>query len=167
MAAPEMPLDQLTIEEEIHIAAPPERVFQALVDPGQLAQWWGQKGMYRSKRWTTDVRPGGKWRSEGTGERDGQEYQYEVYGEYLQVDPPRLLEFTWSPSWAGPMNTVVRMELTPSGEGTLLRLRHSGFTSATQVQSHRGWPQVLGWLRGFIEKGETAETRPALPSTGR
>jgi uncharacterized protein YndB with AHSA1/START domain len=165
MAAPEMPLDQLTIEEEIHIAAPPERVFQALVEPGQLAQWWGQKGIYQSQKWTTEVRPGGKWRSEGTSERDGQQYRYEVHGEYLQIDPPRLLEFTWSPSWAGPMNTVIRVELTASGEGTLLRLRHSGFTSAAQVQAHRGWPQVLGWLQSFIEKGETAATRPPSSQT--
>jgi uncharacterized protein YndB with AHSA1/START domain len=165
MAAPEIPFEQNTIEEEIHIAAPPERVFQALIDPQQLVQWWGQKGIYRSKRWTTEVRPGGKWSSEGTGERDGEHYEYEVHGEYRQVDPPRLLEFTWSPSWAGPMNTVVRVELTPVTGGTLLRLRHSGFTTAAEVQSHRGWPQVLGWMRAFIEKGETVEMRAPFTSS--
>lgn len=160
MAAQEIPFEQNIIEQEIHIAAPPERVFQALTDPQQLVQWWGQNGIYRSEHWTTEVRPGGKWRSQGTSQRDGIEHKYEVHGEYLQIDPPRLLEFTWIPSWAGPMNTVVRVELTPSGEGTLLRLRHSGFTTAAEVQAHRGWPQVLGWLRSFIEKGETASSRP-------
>jgi uncharacterized protein YndB with AHSA1/START domain len=162
MAAPEIPLEQNTIEEEIHIAAPPERVFQALTDPQQLVQWWGQKGIYRGKQWTTEVRPGGKWRSEGISERDGQEYEYEVHGEYLQIDPPRLLEFTWIPSWAGPMNTVVRVELSPAPGGTLLRLRHSGFTTAAQVQAHRGWPQVLGWLQSFVEKGESVVTRASF-----
>lgn len=62
------------------------------------------------------------------------------------------------------MNTVVRIELTPSAGGTLMRLRHSGFTTAAQVQAHRGWPQVLGWLRSFIEKGKTVETRGPLPA---
>lgn len=162
MATSQVPFEQNIIEEEIYIAAPPERVFQALIDPQQLVQWWGQRGIYRSEHWSTDVRPEGKWRSEGTSERDGRKYQYEVHGEYLQVDPPRLLEFTWSPSWAGPMNTVVRVELSPSGEGTRLRLRHSGFTTAAQVQAHRGWPQVLGWLQSFMEKGETVAQRAPI-----
>jgi len=35
------------IVSEIHIAAPPARVFQALVDPAQVPQWWGQTGIYR------------------------------------------------------------------------------------------------------------------------
>lgn len=39
MAAPEIPFEQNTIEEEIYIAAPTERVFQALTDPQQLVQW--------------------------------------------------------------------------------------------------------------------------------
>ena len=165
MAAPEIPLEQNTVEEEILIAAPPKRVFQALVDPEQLLQWWGQKGIYRGKRWTTDLRPGGKWRSEGTSERDGS--PFEVHGEYLQIDPPRLLEFTWIASWAGPMNTVVRIELSPSSGGTLVRLRHSGFTTPAQLQAHRGWPQVLGWLQAFLEKGETVSMRTPFSPPNR
>jgi uncharacterized protein YndB with AHSA1/START domain len=162
MAAPEVPFEQNTIEEEIHIAAPPERVFQAFIDPQQLVQWWGQKGIYVGKQWTTDLQPGGKWRSEGTSERDGK--PFEVHGEYLQIDPPRLLEFTWIASWAGAMNTVVRVELKPTSGGTLVRLRHSGFTTAAQVEAHRGWPQVLGWLQSFVEKGETVATRASFSS---
>jgi len=165
MAAPEIPFQGRAIEEEIFIAAPPERVFQALIDPQQLAQWWGQKGIYHGKQWMIDLRPGGKWRTEGTSERGGN--TFEVYGEYLHIDPPRLLEFTWIPSWAGPMNTVVRLELTPASGGTILRLRHSGFTDATQLQAHSGWPQVLGWLRTFIEKGETVATRAPVSSPAK
>jgi uncharacterized protein YndB with AHSA1/START domain len=62
--------DQDSIQVEFHIAAPPERVFQALTDPQQLLQWWGQKGMYRCTNWTTDVRVGGQWRSEGVNDTD-------------------------------------------------------------------------------------------------
>jgi uncharacterized protein YndB with AHSA1/START domain len=160
MAAPDTPFEQDTIEEQIQIAAPPERVFQALIDPQQLVEWWGRKGIYRGKQWTNDVRPGGKWRSEGINDRDGN--RFEVHGEYLQIDPPRLLEFTWIPSWAGPMNTVVRMELTPSPSGTLLRLRHSGFTDPVQLERHRGWTQVLSWLQAYVEKEETVATRAAI-----
>jgi uncharacterized protein YndB with AHSA1/START domain len=34
---------QDAIVSEIHIAAPPERVFQALIDPKQLMQWWNSE----------------------------------------------------------------------------------------------------------------------------
>jgi uncharacterized protein YndB with AHSA1/START domain len=52
--------DQDTIEAEIFIAAPPERVFQALTDPNQMPRWWGQRGMYRITEWKADLRVGGK-----------------------------------------------------------------------------------------------------------
>ena len=68
---------------EIFIAAPPERVFQAITDPKQAPLWWGQKGMYRITEWKGDVRPGGKWSSAGIGD-DGTKFR--VDGEYLEVD---------------------------------------------------------------------------------
>jgi len=34
--------DQDVIVAEIQIAAPPDRVFQAITDPQQVPQWWGQ-----------------------------------------------------------------------------------------------------------------------------
>ena len=39
--------DQDAVVAEIFIAAPPERVFQAMTDPSETSQWWGQTGMYR------------------------------------------------------------------------------------------------------------------------
>ena len=37
---------QDVVQAEINIAAPPARVFQAITDPRQLPQGWGQEGMY-------------------------------------------------------------------------------------------------------------------------
>jgi len=53
------------IVSEIRIAAPPERVFEALVDPSQVVQWWGQQGIYRCTQYESDLRVGGRWRSLG------------------------------------------------------------------------------------------------------
>ncbi|MGA8431909.1 MAG: SRPBCC domain-containing protein [Candidatus Sulfotelmatobacter sp.] len=148
-----------TIVAEIFIAAPPERVFKAITDPAQLSQWWGQKGMYRITERTAEVRPSGKWSSVGVG-ADGTKFR--VDGEYLQVEPPRLLVHTWIASWTGDLKTVVRWELEPSGDrGTLLKIRHQGFAAAPEAaQNHgEGWKRVLGWLLGFAEKGETVDTR--------
>jgi uncharacterized protein YndB with AHSA1/START domain len=97
--------DQDELISELHIAAPPERVFRALIDPQQVLQWWGQAGMYRCTEFHGDVRPGGKWRSVGTG---GPSDKFEVVGEYLEVDPPRLLVYTWMASWTGDVKTTVQ-----------------------------------------------------------
>lgn len=144
---------------EIHIAAPPERVFQALTDPRQVPQWWGQQGTYRCTEFSADLRPGGKWRNSGV-RPDGS--AFEAKGEYLEVDPPRLLVHTWIASWTGDVQTTVRWELVPSGEGTLLKLRHSGLAAHPEIaQNYRGWPFILGWLQAFVERGETSESRKA------
>ena len=54
-----------TIVCEIDIAAPPERVFQAWIDPEQRLAWWGDDQTYRSTKLDSDLRVGGKWRTEG------------------------------------------------------------------------------------------------------
>lgn len=156
--------DRDAIQAEVHIAAPPERVFQALTDPRQLMQWWGQKGMYHHTSWRADVRPGGEWRSDGVSDVNGSPYH--VSGEYVEVDPPRLLSFTWVSSWSAELKTLVRWELQAASGGTLVRLRHSGFAGAAAVaQDHyRGWVHVIGWMQAFVEAGTTVETRPAMAS---
>jgi uncharacterized protein YndB with AHSA1/START domain len=166
--------DQNTVVAEVFIAAPPARVFEAITDPKQMPQWWGQEGMYRITESKIDLRPGGKWSSTGAG-ADGTSFVVE--GEYLEVDPPRLLVHTWLPSWAHPLKTVVRWELEPrsvhglqpsgpkkAGTGTFVRVRQEGFAAAPAAAAGHmeGWKRVLGWLQVFTEDGATVETRPAL-----
>ena len=43
MATATITSDQNTVIAEIFIAAPPARVFEAITDPKQRAQWWGVK----------------------------------------------------------------------------------------------------------------------------
>jgi uncharacterized protein YndB with AHSA1/START domain len=160
--------DRDAIHAEIQIAAPPERVFQALTDPRQLMQWWGQKGMYHSTSWTADVRPGGQWRCEGASDTDGSTYN--VSGEYVDVDPPRLVSYTWLASFSGPIKTLVRWELEADAGGTRVRLHHSGFAAAPEpaVQGHyQGWQRVIAWMLAYVEKGETVASRPAVSQTTR
>ena len=145
------------IESEIHIAAPAERVFQALVDPAKLMQWWGQKGVYQCTSYENELRTGGKWKSVGVGP-DGN--RFEASGEYVEIDRPQSLEYTWMASWTGDFKTSVRWELKPTKEGTLVRIRQSGFAARPEVaQGYRGWPRMLGWLQALLERGETVADR--------
>ena len=179
MATAAITPDQDAIIGEVFVAAPPARVFQALTDPEQVPRWWGQQGMYRVTEWKGDVRPGGKWSSVGVG-ADGSSFR--VDGEYLEVDPPRLLTHTWLKSWAGAKKTVVRWELEAvdvqglhpngpkrAGTGTLVKIRHTGFAGAPEdAKNHSdGWIRVLGWMQAFVEAGQTIDTRSPVSATLR
>jgi uncharacterized protein YndB with AHSA1/START domain len=142
---------------EIFIAAPRERIFEALTDPAQAAQWWGEKGQYSMHNFTMDVRPGGKWFTTGHSALSG---DIKVQGEFLEIDPPRRLAYTWISSWL-PHTTKVLWELEPHNGGTALKLTHTGFASnaeATKAHSH-GWGLALVWLQAYAERGETVATR--------
>jgi len=161
MATATLTPDQNAVIAEIFIAAPPARVFQAISDPNQLPRWWGQDGLYHVTKSTIDLRPGGKWRSDGVGV-DGKEFYVE--GEYLEVEPPRVLVHTWFGSFH-QQKTVVRWELEPetvnalhpsgprkSGTGTRVRVTHEGFAgNVKSAEDHgNGWKRVLGWLDAFV-----------------
>jgi uncharacterized protein YndB with AHSA1/START domain len=163
MATATITPDQDAVVAEIFIAAPPARVFQAISDPSQLPRWWGQDNLYHVTKSIMDVRPGGKWRSEGKG-ADGTAFYVE--GEYVEVDPPRLLVHTWNSSY-DTARTLVRWELEPqtvnalhpsgprkTGTGTLVRVTQSRFAgNFKSAQSHgEGWKRVLGWLQKFVEE---------------
>jgi uncharacterized protein YndB with AHSA1/START domain len=171
MATSAVTPDNDAVVAEVFIAAPPERVFQAITDPKQMPLWWGQQGLYRVTEFKADVRPGGKWQSDGVG-ADGTSFRVE--GEYLEVDRPHLLVHTWISSYAGQLKTVVRWELEARemrglqhkgpqriGTGTFVKIRHEGFAGMPeQAKSHgNGWLRVLGWMQTFVEEGKTIDTR--------
>jgi uncharacterized protein YndB with AHSA1/START domain len=138
-----------TIVQEIVIKAPAERIFEALTDPAQRIKWWGAEGRFQTTHMESDLHPGGKWmmRGNGVGGRP-----FTVMGEYRQIEPPRLLIFTWLPDWQGDaVETLVRFELTENSGLTTVRLTHSGLTTESSRLSHKGWPQILTWLQAYSE----------------
>ena len=114
-----------TIRESVDIAAPPERVFDALTDPGQLARWWGAPDTYRTDAWTVDPRPGGAL---GATTRDASGREGSARGEYRIVDRPRTLEHTWHPD-DEPAPSLVRFDLEPAAvrgvPGTRVTVTHT------------------------------------------
>ncbi|HTK28427.1 MAG TPA: SRPBCC domain-containing protein [Vicinamibacterales bacterium] len=140
-----------TIVEEISIAAPAAKVFDAIVEPAQRAAWWGAPDRFQTTHMESDLRPGGRWSMGGIGMNGG---PFVVRGEYRVVDRPRVVEFTWLPDWqADAAETVVRIELEETQGVTRVRLIHSGLTDSGRA-SHRGWPQVLTWLRTYAERND-------------
>ncbi len=140
------------VVETIAIEAPIEAVFAALTVPEQLVQWWGSEDTYHVTAMEADLRPGGAWKTTGTG-RDGKSFS--VSGTYRAVNAPRLVEFTWRYDWsaASAPETLVRYDLSEGDGVTNLTVTHSGFTDVADRDDHvRGWKTVLGWVRGFVAK---------------
>jgi uncharacterized protein YndB with AHSA1/START domain len=134
------------IVAEITINAPAERVFEAIVDPRQRVAWWGVKGRFETKEMESDLRVGGAWVMRGTA-MEGRPFT--LRGEYLQVERPRLLEFTFT-DWE-EVQTVVRIELKEKAGATIVRLTHSGFANSAGREKYQGWPLLLSMLKGYAE----------------
>ena len=137
------------IVQEIEIKGTAERIFDALSNPHERMKWWGMEGRFQLKSFESDLRPGGRWtmRGDGMGGRP-----FIITGVYREVHRPHLLVFTWLPDWyENATETLVRWELTEKQGATTVRLTHSGLTSESARTSHRGWPQILDWLRAYVE----------------
>jgi len=128
----------VSVEREIAIAASPETVWELLTDEDEAVKWMGQSASF-------DLRPGGMYRVEvipGNVAR----------GEFVEVDPPHRLVYTWGwePGSQSPVtsgSSTIEFELTPDGDGTRLRFRHSGLPGDEAADSHgHGWDHYLGRL---------------------
>jgi len=127
--------ESITVDREVAIAASPETVWELLTDPDQAPRWMGQAA-------TFDLRPGGAYRVEVIP-------GHTASGEFVEIDPPRRLVYTWgwetgSGGSVPSGSTTVEFELVPDGDGTLLRFRHRDLPSAEAAASHaHGWDHYL------------------------
>jgi len=136
-----------TIVQEITIKGSAERIFEALTNPDQRVKWWGSRP-FQATHMESDLRPGGQWMMRGVS-MGGKPFS--VVGKYQSVEPPRLLAFTWLPSWQEEATeSLVRIDLQERDGITTVRLTHSGLTEKARA-AHRGWPQILAWLQGYVE----------------
>lgn len=144
-----------TILAQVDIAAPVERVYAALTRGDEIVKWWGSDELYRTTEWTSELRPQGAWKATGVG-ADGTPFT--VSGEYLVVEPPHRVTFTWKPEWDGGHVSTVTYRLEPTPEGTRLVLRHDGLTDRPDsCRGHtQGWERVLGWLAAHATSAHTA-----------
>ena len=132
------------VEVSVHIAAEPETVFPYFTDPGRYVQWMGTGA-------ALEAVPGGCYR---VLMRDG----VEAAGEFIEVDPPRRLVFTWG--WThdaavSPGTTCVVITLRAEAGGTVVVLRHYGLPGDDQREHHRkGWLLYLGRLDLRVQGGD-------------
>ena len=129
------------VEVSLHVAAQPETVFGYFTDPARYVQWMGSGA-------TLEPVPGGSYR---VFMREG----IEAVGEFVEIDSPHRLVFTWG--WTHdravpPGTTRVVVTLRPEDGGTRVVLRHHGLPDDGQREHHReGWQSYLGRLSARIK----------------
>jgi uncharacterized protein YndB with AHSA1/START domain len=149
--------DQDGVISQVQIAAPPERIFQALTASALLMRWWnGEGGRCRVKIWEIEPRLGGRMRhvveDPSTTMLPGGEGV--ITGKIVEFDPPRTLVYTWLADFHSQPEvvTLVRWELVPDQGGTLVKMTHSGLKPLTEGVSYaQGWPGVIHGLKSFAE----------------
>jgi uncharacterized protein YndB with AHSA1/START domain len=131
------------------IAARPALVFEALVAPDQMRQWWGpDAGPVLLAE--TDPRLGGGFRVVFRM-LDGSEH--ESAGTYLEFDPPHRLAMSWRWLRGGGDDGESRVEvsLRPIDTGTELTFTHARLGDDAARDSHRaGWTGALDKLEALF-----------------
>jgi uncharacterized protein YndB with AHSA1/START domain len=132
-----------------YIAAPPEKVWQALTT-GDLT-----KQVFFGRRIEIEPQPGGTfrfWQPDGT---------LDVEGKVVECDPPRKLSVTWRVMWMEEMRKLPECLVTYQIDdlGKVVRLT---MTEAHQIElddkmlegGRRGWPVILNNLKTLLETGQ-------------
>lgn len=132
-----------TLHLEKTLTAPPERVFAACVEPGELADWWGPAG-FTSPEVELDAREGGRYRiTMQPPEGDA----FHLSGEFRTVDVPGRLVFTfvWEEPDPDDQETLVTLTFARSeADGTRLVLDQGPFKTEARYELHRaGWTETL------------------------
>jgi len=130
------------VHQVLTIAAPPHVVFQCLVEPTLVNQWFGTKAA------EVEPREGGRY---------SLNWRYEVEGRTVEGGPTRILGFEqdrllvldW-PDWRGEASVAdqwISFSLQPVGDGTRLTFVHGGFHRTADLSDFPfGWSYFLGLL---------------------
>ena len=120
-----------SIEREIHIEATPEVVYEVITTPEHLRGWWPDEAELEPVPGATGVITFGD-----SSSPDARAWPLTV----VEADPPRRFSFRWvydEGHASAPGNSLlVTFDLVPSGAGTLLRMKESGFRE-------RGWEAAV------------------------
>ncbi|PND59626.1 ATPase [Mycobacterium sp. ENV421] len=122
----------------------PAEVFDEWLDPEALQEWMCPNPV-RVVEVTVDPRVGGTVRFDV----DDSGTRVLISGQFLTIDRPRLLRFTWSNSnWEDPSQvSIVDVTFEPVGaDETLMSIEHSLLPTSEFDSFHSGWIDTFAQL---------------------
>ncbi len=132
--------------KELHIAAPPDAVWRAIMRPEIVAKY------HLAPLHRIEPHKGGVILY-------GAKEQVMISGTITAVEENTLLSHTFRfgpadhPGIGGDPDTIVTYTLRKDGNGTRLTLTHSGFSGDSQTRANitGGWPHILEGLKATVE----------------
>jgi uncharacterized protein YndB with AHSA1/START domain len=133
-----------TIERDILIRAPIERVWEIVTTPEHMGQWFGDAGASRTGDVITMA-----WEKHGEADL-----------EIVREEPPSVFAYRWDANVKEAGQTLVEFTLTTEDSGTRVRVVESGFASLNATDDVRaelregnvgGWEHELGDLERYAQ----------------
>lgn len=131
--------DRAVLNFKRRLPFPIEAVWSAITDPAERKQWMGEM--------TIDARVGGQIELVASGPPLPTERK-RMTGRILVWDPPHVLEHEWKQPIVE--DGVVRYELYPDGDGTLLRFTHRGLSVRNATGFRSGTHAFLDRLQAYL-----------------
>jgi uncharacterized protein YndB with AHSA1/START domain len=119
-----------------------ERVFDAWLDPTTAGRWLFATAAGQMVGVEIDARVGGRFIL--VDRRDGEDVEHR--GEYLQIDRPRRLVFTFGVPKYSHETTRVCIDIVPRESGCELTLTHEGVLPDYASRTKSGWRDILAHL---------------------
>jgi uncharacterized protein YndB with AHSA1/START domain len=129
-----------------HFNASPERVFDAWLDPKTAGKWLFATPTGQMVRVEIDARVGGNFVI--VDRRNGEDVEHT--GEYLEIDRPRRLVFTFGVPKYSPLFTKVTIEIEIASSGCDLSLTQENVPPEYLDSNEKGWIGILAGLAEYI-----------------
>ncbi|MFA3917882.1 SRPBCC family protein [Ruegeria hyattellae] len=140
-------MSDLSLDISHHMPYPPERVFDAWLDPEMLMKFMLPGPGMSVPEASSDAKVGGRFRIIMRAPEAG-DLPHE--GEYLEIDRPNRLRFTWVSPYSQDDSTVT-LEFSARDGGTDVRLHHVRFPSEESRDNHQGgWTMILQALEAAL-----------------
>jgi uncharacterized protein YndB with AHSA1/START domain len=136
----------VTVKVSHRFTATAERVFDAWLDPAKARKFLFATPTGEMVQVDIDPRVGGRFTI--TDRRDGVDVAHT--GEYLAIDRPRRLVFTFGVPMYSPIFTTVTIDIVPTDDGCELTLTHEGVLPEYESGSYKGWGMILDKLAAVV-----------------
>jgi len=130
-------------------SATPEQVFDAWLDPEVARRFLFATPTGVMIRAEVDARVGGKFVFVDRRPDMGEVLHT---GEYLELDRPRRLAFTFAVPQFNPDFSRVLVQIAPAVGGCELTLTQSDVPAEWADRSKEGWGMILGWLEAALSQ---------------